>query len=601
MGMAIPVIALAISAAGTAASIAAQSSSTGTNYVADSKAKYQADQEALKLAEYTAEQKQTLIDEEKASAQAFAKVSHEQTVMQLNAASESAALELEQQWQSVNYNKAITDQTQAMEKFMSNASLESSRQAADTTYQNAKNQVGIENLSNKASLAASQTGYDLKDLAIQNQQLSNTLSGANINLSQDNANLTNRIEQQNIGLAQNKLGLSNASLDQQTLEAQQGINTQTNQADLTEQSNKQGAFEQGQKLNSAESQNNAQLNLSMSAADNQKRQDLNKMLLVFAGNEQDYAKYQAKLQAMGLQTGGTAQFDQTNNLQNQMSQQDALSTSSNAKTQAGITNQYAQGQVQQGRASLEAQTGLNKQAMNLTRSQIAQSQSNLNTNSAISRAGLSQDQQALNLKQGNLNLAQTQSDQSYNLQRQQLGVTKQETMLAKYQTDLDREYDVFSKSLLPDLKSQQVLEEANQSRVQSLFGINLQQTGEDFASDTQKSVQDTQYGIDQQAYKSGLEEIPTNYAYNRKAEDASYLSSLGSSSTQAEAALASLASSQYGTLSTIGNNLSNGTTTGYVASESGASKVASALNSVGGFMSSLQGYLGTRNTSSSSK
>jgi hypothetical protein len=274
---------------------------------------------------------------------------------------------------------------------------------------------------------------------------------------------------------------------------------------------------------------------------------------------------------MGLTSGGGVQYDQNNNIQTQLAQQQSLSDTSNQKSSAGISNQYAQGQVNQGRDSLQAQVGLNKQASDLQRSQLNQSQSNLGTNQSLSNQGIGLSRQANKIDQAS-------------------------ALLSKYELDINRQNDVFSRGLLPDLRSQQLLAEADQARVQSLFGVNLQQTGEDFGRNVQSSVQDTQYGLDRQAYQSGLEEIPTNAAYQRKAEDSAYLSSLGSSNTQAQAALASLASSQFGTLSTIGNNLTNGTQAGFSQRSNGAANIASALNSVGGFMSNLQGYLATRNT-----
>jgi hypothetical protein len=259
----------------------------------------------------------------------------------------------------------------------------------------------------------------------------------------------------------------------------------------------------------------------------------------------------------------------------QYAQNQATSNASNAKTQAGISSQFEQANIAQGRGSLEAQKGLNKQSLAIQQAQLGQAQSNLNTNQSLSNQGIS-------------------------LKRQELNLSRQETLLSRFQIDVDRISDVFSKSLLPDLKNQLTIQSANQARINSLLGINLQQTGEDFARGTQNQINETQYAADTASYKSGLEEIPANYKYQRKAEDAAYLSSLGSSSTQAEAALAALASANSGLLSQVGTNLSNGTYTGYQAPSNSMGKFASALGSVGGFMSSLQGYLGNRNTSSSS-
>jgi hypothetical protein len=126
----------------------------------------------------------------------------------------------------------------------------------------------------------------------------------------------------------------------------------------------------------------------------------------------------------------------------------------------------------------------------------------------------------------------------------------------------------------------------------------MQQAGENFGRTMQDVVEDRQYEQDRYDYKAGLESIPTNYAYQRKAADANYLSSLGSSSTVMEAQLANLAANQHGLLSSLGQGLANGTNTGY--RQSSMTGFANALGAVGGFMGQLQGYLGSRNMGSSS-
>jgi hypothetical protein len=550
MGAALPVIGLAISGIGTVAGIAGQAGSGGgTIYTADSKAKYQADLEALKLAEYNAKQRESLIAQERLAAQDFAKFQHEQMLMQLNSETELATLGLQQQWEAINYARNIDKQVGQMEKFMSNASLESARQGVETQYEQTKRQLGLDQFDRQSQLGFKDRGRDLQGAGLSAQEAG-------------------------LALEENKLGTKKAQLDQQGAEARQQIGNQELDLGLKEQEFAQGQFQAEQGLQSQESQASTSKNLALAQADEAKRQALNEMLRVFSGNERDFAKYQAMLTANGVNLGGNVQFDQNMNQEIQGQMQGIQNQASMSKTSAGIQQGYTQSQIGQQRSGLAAQANLANQGFSQARQQFGQARQNIDVNQALANQQLSQAQRGIDLSKSGL-------------------------LLDRHRLDLDREYDVFSMSILPDLRMQQALEQAKTQKVQSLFGINSQQVGEDFARTTQDTVEDRQYELDRTGYEEGLKAVPKNYDYQRKAADSSYLSALGSSSTQAEAALAMLAANQHGLLSGLGQGLANGTQTGYRPSSNTAAGIANALGSIGGFMGQLQGYLGARNMNSS--
>lgn len=541
MGAAAPIIGLALSAVGTATSVASTlTSGGGTQYVPDSAAKYAADLEALKLAEYNAKQKESLIDQEKAAADAFALFSHKQQISNLQAEADLARMSLEQQWQLTNYNYKLNKEAANLEKFATKATYTAAAQQAELEYDNALRSLGLESLAGQRSLAYSNLDRQMKR---QGYELTEGQQQFQYQQAQQQADIT-------------QAGLINKGTE---------INRQKQSIDLQEQQLGESERQAEQKARTAETGADVTISNALASVEMSRQQRVNELLNVFAGNERDFSKYQALLSSIGLTSpAGNVRFDQAVNPNIQAQQEEIRNQAGLQRSAAGQQRQLTQAQIDQQRAATLAEGQLQRQAY-----QIQRAAANLGLQ------GVDNEMELLRMQR----LANTQA---FSQQLQSLA-------LARQALDAEQSYDVFSKQLLPDLKAEQLRQQYAQGRQQTLFGLGMNQYISEQADAVQQQQLDRAYQVDRDTLKSGLETLPSEYAYQRKSADAAYLSALGSADTQSESALAQLLASQSGLLSSLGSGLVNG----YTKSSGGggwAAGLSSIIGSVGGFLSDYQSY-----------
>jgi hypothetical protein len=265
------------------------------------------------------------------------------------------------------------------------------------------------------------------------------------------------------------------------------------------------------------------------SAYNQKGDFYRQLLSQFTGNEKEFNKYAARLNALGIDTGiqGSSLSNDMNNNSDMYNQQQSQRNQFGQQVGgAALQNEMIQAQVKGGREDVRNQGILRRNALGV---------------------------QEMGLRQGEANLANQWANN-------QLGARALDTQ--KVQQEIERHsllqslsmedtYDIFSKQLLPNLRNSW-----SDTSAQQKLGLQTASQGvTDYQNDMNYNLTNMGLSREREANytnTSNAEDLlDADYARQVQATEAAYNSSLGTNQSSLAAALAQIASNQYGVLSSL--------------------------------------------------
>lgn len=504
MGSAAPVVGLAMQGVGLF-------SGGGTSYSPDPRAKYQADLQALAMATENAQRQKELLYQERDTANQLADFQREQQYWSMQGERDYYLNQLEAEYQQAAYQN------------------EASRMQLELQNLGNVGQSTLGRLNTNAQVQSQQR--DLRQQTAQGQmmygmgQAQRGLQGddANAQLAMSNANA--QLQRQGLDLASAGLNNQQAALGLQ--QAGLGYQDQGLEAQYGQQS--RGLEQQAAMSNIAEGQAISQAQLARQA-------QMNQLINTFTGNEQAANALRSRMQAAGLNVGVQgAGLEQNANLDPRLAAQQQL-----AQSQFGTQVGSAQLQNYMNQGGLGLQRAAMNQNYQMGKGQLANQQ-----------AGLTVDQANLeNQRMGNL------------LQRRGVDMEQQN---AQYQTNsfinslgLADQADALQNVLLPGLNQSRGYQELGiqQSLANAGYDMNDMINNLGYQLGAQGLGQEREANIQDRAASDKI--VDADFERNLAAINALQRSQKGTNDLSLASALAQLASSQYGVLSSIGSGLSTG-------------------------------------------
>ena len=310
-------------------------------------------------------------------------------------------------------------------------------------------------------------------------------------------------QETNLGYEQQGLDLQKTSLNQKYNEGQRGLDTKLAEGDVT--ASLQGAN-----------------------AEYSRNQGLRELLRGVAKNEQEFAQYDALLGSMGQKRGVQSGQMKQDVVNRTMSEKRSLMGQYGQQLgEAGLGKSMNQADVAQGRRDLLQNRVLGEQDIRNQEGQLG-----------LKRSQLSRDRQQLSLEQRASNLAYARDETLREMDTYRLGV--------------DQEFDLMSKSLLPELRimGQGLASEWNTANTN--YSADLQKYAQDMNYALSDQVLAEQASTDQQMAQQSLQTLMENYELQGNSAIAAYLASMGNTSMQEMAGLNQLGAATYGVLSQLG-------------------------------------------------
>jgi hypothetical protein len=553
MSTAAPIIGLGLQAVGTF--------SKPTQYTPDPQAKYQADLYALQVSEENTRQQQELVRQQSAVADDFAKYQYQQQLLQYQGQTQLGASQIESQFQAGLYQNNLANLQNEVNNYANQTNSTLQQANTDLVYENALRQGEIDRIQRMSNLNQSTLarnvqrndaliGQGYNDSAYSIQQSGNDLRNSLLGNQYSAADLT----QLDIGRQRESLGLADVGIQNQ----QGNINISRQNLSEAEKSLQLQENTANRGLDLASANSNILESQGKLAAEDAKGAFFRQVLQNFTGNEKEFNKYAARLGALGLNLGSqgaATQQDIYNNSdiynqqqaqQSQYGSQIGTAQLGNLMSQAGITGQ---------RSDIKTQGVMSRNQLGLSEMGLQQQESGLANQRAanqISRRGLDAADVSNNLNRSTLGI----QGQQIQLDRQgaEVSYLQNRANLQSLLGSLDTQdsFDVFNQSLLPDVRQ-------NYNNSVSAAQLNNSSVANDL----------TRYinGMDYSTNRSGIDRSVTagqvNAAnadkslaadYNRQtqAAGANYNSALGANQGALAAALAQIAASQHGVLSSLG-------------------------------------------------
>ena len=508
MGSAAPVVGLAMQGVGLF-------SGGGTSYSPDPRAKYQADLQALAMATENAARQKQLLYQERDTANQLADFQREQQFWAMQGERDYYLNQLEAEYQQAAYQNEVSRMQLEMQNLGNVGQSTLGRLNTDAQYQS-----GVRNLNQQTAEAG---------LAYRTGQAQRGLQATDANAQFGISSAQNALQQQGVNL-------SDVGLDNQ----QTALNLQGQGLGLQEMSlmNQLGAG------NRAFDQQSAAANIAqgqaLSQADLAKQQQLNQLINTFTGNEQAANQLRSRMQAAGLNVGVQgAGLEQSANLDPRIANQQMAMQAAYGNQVGGaqLQNYLAQAGVNLGRENLAQQTGMGIQQLNNARAGLN-----------VDRAGLSVQRAGNDLQRRGLGLDQASASYQRDSFINSLGLADQA--------------DALQNVLIPGLNQQRGLSELGLQNQLAQGGYDIN----DFINNIGYQMGAQGLGLEREANLqdrlASNKIVDADFQRNLAAIDALQKSQKTTNDLSLASALAQLASSQYGVLSSIGAGLSTGVPSG---------------------------------------
>ena len=423
-------------------------------------------------------------------------------------------LQLEKEVQMSNESIQQQYNSSLFQNSLSRMNNEVSRYSQLTQYNQAKINSDYQDAVQQRKLALAKTGNEA-DLASSTTQ--NSIQQSGLGIQQSGADAQNTLAKRNFDLQGNAI-----------TDAETGLNYKQQGLDLNKMEVNQKYAEGSQALDTQQAKGNISGDLQAAQINSQNGNAMREMLRNVAKSEEEFSVYQALLGSKGIKQGtqtGQIQNDRLNKVT--QDQGGVLDQYAQGIGQAGLTKSMNQQDVNAGRRNLDQQVGLAKQGVRNQEGQLGLDRNNVSR----SRDQLTNARQAQEIQY---------NQDTASRELQVLGLQQQQG------------YDVFSKSLLPDM---QYLGESLSSQ--------WQRTNNNYSLDTQDAV--NQVGYDQNGQmldyqqqsnlassQNAYDQLLSNYNLQGQSAIASYLANQGNTQMQKSAGLNSIASNTYGQLAQYG-------------------------------------------------
>jgi len=292
----------------------------------------------------------------------------------------------------------------------------------------------------------------------------------------------------------------------------------------------QKAAEGNQTLDTQEAKGNISASLQGAQAESQRSNAIREMLRNVAKSEQEFSVYQTLLGANGRGSGGTQAGQINQDRMNQVTQD-----------KGGILDQYAQ---QMGQAGL-AQS-MNQQDVNLGRR-------NLNQQIGLAKQGISNQEGQLGLAGNEISRQQGQLNNARSAQNIQASQDAASLELQMKGLQAQQGYDVFSKSLLPDMQYLGEGLASQWNRTNTNYSLDTQNGINQMGYEQGNAISDMQQQSNLASSQNAYDQLLANYGLQGNSAIASYLANMGNTQMQKSAGLNQIAGNTYNQLAQYGN------------------------------------------------
>jgi hypothetical protein len=397
---------------------------------------------------------------------------------------------------------------------MSRVNNEVQRYSQLTQYNQAKINADYQDAVTQRKIALAQAG-NAADLA--NSTTQNSLQQSNLGLQQSGADAQNTLAKRGFDLQESGL-----------MDAETGINYKQQGLDLNKQEVSQKAYEGTQALDSQEMKSNVSANLQEAQAKASQGNAMREMLRNVAKSEEEFSVYQALMGTKGVNSGTqTGQIQNDRNVKNTQEQGGVIDQYAQNMGQAGLQRSMGQQEVNTGRRNLGQQIGLAGQGIRNQEGQL----------------GLDRN----NVQRGRDSL--TNARQAQEIQYQQ-DTASRELQVKGLQTQ--QGYDVFSKSLLPDMQYMGESLASQWNRTNTNYSLDNQEMTNQLGYDQNGQMLDYQQQSNLSSSQNAYDQLLSNYNLQGQSAIASYLANMGNTQMQKSAGLNSIASNTYGQLAQYG-------------------------------------------------
>lgn len=530
MGGAAPVIGLATQALGA---IGGGGGGTRTVYQPDPRAKYEVDMAMFQRAEENKRLAEDVLRGQIDTQKGFAKYQYDLQAKLIDQEAWEAQANLESQFQMGLFNQSIQRLVQETQRYQQLTQFQMQRDQVNFENEQAMNRLGLRadeiELSERGietDRAGAEAGYNLAQSGTTNQR--NELA------------LQAQADKQALSWANKDLDLRDAGL----MDARTGVNYQEQGLDLAQIQSNATYSQELQALGTNKAENSIQAQMAKANADQIRREALRSLSTQIAADETAASQIYAQLTGQGFRMSPQVQA-----IQAQMIGSDA-----NKNERASIMDRYTS---QLGMADLQQSMG---------DARVDQQGRALNQNKRLSDANIDLQRGGLDLSRSDISRQQTSSDYARDQAGQQFTNAQSMREIQANQLAAQEEYDLLSKSLIPneqfdmaqsrlDIGREQAIldsQAANYGMVQGNMGVDLAQQG----FGVEQGIQDEEMALRDSAmlpmFESGLGQLIEQRTMNDASNWARYQQQLGQASLAQSAGLNQIGAQTHGVLSNLG-------------------------------------------------
>ncbi len=475
-----------------------------TVYQPDERAKFEADQLAFDAALDSHRIGENILRDQNRTQQGFDKYAYDLQTMQIERELESQRERVHTQYNMSLFNNSMQRVNNELTNYMTNAQL-------NQAFLNS----GYENEATRRALDLERMGSQLE---FKMSDADREFRKAQLGVAGDAA-ATERV------LRDRGFGISEAEL----MDAETGIGYQQQDIDLGRRGLAQRVAEGHQQLDTQLATGDIAANLARGGAEQQRGDTLRALLRGMTDSEREFARFDALLGATGRKSGtqtGQAKLDQIND-QLRHERSSMMSRYGLQIGQAGIEQDMNRAQVELGRRNLEQNRRIEEQGFKNREGQLD-----------LARSDVSR-------QRGRLSLDRRMSDLQFERDETQREI---ETL----RLSAAQEYDLFSKSLLPEMriKGQGLAAEWNMANTR--YGIDLQRHGQAQQYSITDSILEEQALLDRDMAQQAYDTMIADYELQSHSNIARYLAAQGNTSLKHASGLNQLGARTYGILSKLG-------------------------------------------------
>jgi hypothetical protein len=506
-----------------------------TIYQPNPRAKYEADMAMFQRADENARLAEEILRGQTQTQTGFSKYQFDMQNQLIDQETQMALNNLESQYNMGVFQQSMKRMANEADRYTQLINLQQQRQQAQFDYDQTMQRLGIRR--DETDIAETSVGLERAGANAGYNMARNQTDIARQQLAQGAENDKFALQQ-----AKKELTLKQAGL----VDARTNVNYQEQGIDLAKIQSDAAFSQELQALGTKESEGNVQAQIAKANAAETRKEALRQLSLELTGNERDAQNFYSQL------VGGSGFSDASGSI-NQIQAQMV----DNERTRASNT-------------SIMERYGMNmaqSDLMNdLNKNQVSQSRRNTLNNKTISDANLGLQRGQLDVARSGLN----QQAQGIDIQRENMDAQFQQAQAARElqarQLAAQQQYDILSKSLLPNAQADLALQnlqnqrnsmnldsqQASQGFMQGMQGLEAAQQG----FNVQQGIQEQQLGLADDSllpvFQNQQQQIGAQRNMNDASNWANYIQQQGATQQQYGAGLSQIAAQQHGLLSQLG-------------------------------------------------